>query len=74
MKSGCASFYMKRSRFKLAEPTGFEPATSDVTGQSVSSHFQAVAFTVSKLQRLVPTLGVTECHAPASFTGIPTAQ
>ena len=44
----------------MAEPTGFEPATSDVTGQSVSSHFQAVAFTVSKLERLVPTLGVTE--------------
>ncbi len=26
---------------KVAESTGLEPATSDVTGQSVSSHFQA---------------------------------
>jgi hypothetical protein len=27
------SFYLKSNRFKLAEPTGFEPATSDVTGE-----------------------------------------
>src|SRR5438876_7517627 len=27
------SFSLKSNRFKLAEPTGFEPATSDVTGR-----------------------------------------
>ena len=31
----------------------------DVTGQSVSGNFRAVAFTVNQLTRLVPTLGVT---------------
>ena len=32
MKSGCLSG-LKSNRFKVAEPTGFEPATSDVTGR-----------------------------------------
>ena len=32
LKSGCSS-NLKSNRFKLAEPTGFEPATSDVTGR-----------------------------------------
>jgi hypothetical protein len=33
MKSGCASSWLKCNRFKVAEPTGLEPATSDVTGR-----------------------------------------
>ena len=33
MKSGCPSFYMKCNRLRVAEPTGLEPATSDVTGR-----------------------------------------
>ncbi len=33
MKSGCASSWLKCNRFKMAEPTGLEPATSDVTGR-----------------------------------------
>ncbi len=49
-------------------------SAAGVTGQSVFSHFQAVVFTLSKLERLVPTLGVTECQARAPFTGTPTAQ
>jgi hypothetical protein len=32
-KSGCASSWLKCNRFKVAEPTGLEPATSDVTGR-----------------------------------------
>ena len=31
-KSGCSS-NSKSNRFKVAEPTGLEPATSDVTGR-----------------------------------------
>ena len=32
-KSGCPSFHLKGNRSKVAEPTGLEPATSDVTGR-----------------------------------------
>jgi len=33
---------LKDNRFKVAEPTGLEPATSDVTGQSMSQLFLAI--------------------------------
>ena len=32
-KSGCPPFLLKSNRLVLAEPTGLEPATSDVTGR-----------------------------------------
>ena len=48
MKSGCASSWLKCNRFKVAEPTGFEPATSDVTGRRSNQLNYDSAF---KLQR-----------------------
>ena len=32
-KAVALQFYLKSNRFKVAEPTGLEPATSDVTGR-----------------------------------------
>ncbi len=56
----------------MAEPTGFEPATSDVTGRSVSRLFAVNHMRCSKLNELGQSLSVTARHGHASFTGTPT--
>jgi hypothetical protein len=39
------------SLIRLAEPTGLEPATSDVTGSELCSSFQQLSFIINNLVR-----------------------
>ena len=57
LKSGRPSLYLKSNRFELAEPTGLEPATSDVTGRrSNQLNYDSAKTSKLKLRRALVTL------------------